>query len=353
MRIPKRTIHLLIGFEILLVMVVVLTAVLKPEEEPAGFKENTQTPISSEAPSQTTEQQETQEVENIPVDEEAITFAQEIQDKVAAMTLEQKVAQIFVTTPEQLTDMVQVTKTGDTTRNAIRAIPVGGLVYSSLNFEGKIQTASMIEELQEYYIGEFGIPLFTMVAESGGTQNSPLAMANGFEPAMSAAETGEIGDVAQAEERAKHIATYMKNQGLNTNIGILADMPGETDADYDRSTFSASIEVAESMVSATVKGYQDFGIITAMSMLPGESYGVAMLKTLEEWQSSDEMVYRAGISAGVDMIIVSNGYASAITGDEAEVPCCMSSNMVQYIRRSMQYQGMRWPCQRRIWQWHH
>ena len=96
------------------------------------------------------------------------------------MSVEEKVAQMFITTPEQLTGMRQVTVTGNTSRNAISNFPVGGLMYSLLNLEGKAQTSTMLQRLQTYYGEQFGMPLFTMLPEAGGNDRSPLASENGF-----------------------------------------------------------------------------------------------------------------------------------------------------------------------------
>lgn len=339
MKTPKRMIHLLIGFEVLLMAGVILAAILNPIGNRVQPYENKgQTQISSEDTSNTTEDENAES--DVPVvNAEPMVFSQEIQDKVDSMTLEQKVAQMFVTTPEQLTDIRQVTATGNTSRDAISSIPVGGLVYSALNFEGTIQTASMTQALQEHCTTQLGTPLFMMVAEAGGADMSPLATNNGFEVQLSASEVGATGDVQQAVSRANNIAAYLTNQGLNTNIGLLGDMPAGVNAEYDANTFSADADVAAAMMEATVNAYHEAGVIAAMTMLPGESAGNSMDKDLAEWQSSDGLVYGAGISAGVDMIIVSNGTASAFTGD-GQTPCCMSANMVNYIRGNMQYQGI-------------
>ncbi|OYP07205.1 hypothetical protein CG709_09805, partial [Lachnotalea glycerini] len=63
------------------------------------------------------------------------TMEQQVKQKLSEMTLEEKVAQIFVITPEALTGYQTVTAAGDVTRNALKNYPVGGLVYFSPNIE--------------------------------------------------------------------------------------------------------------------------------------------------------------------------------------------------------------------------
>ena len=59
-------------------------------------------------------------------------FSDEVNAQITKMTLEQKVAQLFVITPEMLTGMPKVTVTGQGTRTAMDQYPVGGLVYSKI-----------------------------------------------------------------------------------------------------------------------------------------------------------------------------------------------------------------------------
>ena len=333
MKIPKSTVHILIGIEALLLLIVVFISILSPAPKADDFTYvNGGNVIKEENTEENTEGQDI-------VQPEPLVFSQEVQDKVAGMTLEQKVAQLFVTTPETLTNMRQVTATGDTTRNAMRAIPVGGLVYSSLNFEGAIQTADMTRILQEYCKTELGTPLFTMVSEAGGENGSSLAVNNGFEVQMSASEIGATGDAGQAANKAKNIADYMKNQGLNTNMGLWGDLSAGVNPEYDVNTFSSDADVAASMMTASVRAYEEAGVVTAVTMLPGESAGNSMDKTLEDWQNADALVYKAAVFAGVDIMVVSNGYAPALTS-EPQVHCCMSADVVNYIRSKMNYQGI-------------
>lgn len=56
-----------------------------------------------------------------------------VQQKLESMTLEQKVAQLFLVTPEQLTGVSQAVVAGSATQRALEDIPVGGLCYFAQN----------------------------------------------------------------------------------------------------------------------------------------------------------------------------------------------------------------------------
>ena len=87
---------------------------------------------------------------------------------VAGMTLEDKVAQMFVVTPNALTGFSGVTAAGDTTREAYNSHPVGGLIYMGDNLTGREQTTTMLTNMQAFAMERTGLPVFLGVDEEGG-----------------------------------------------------------------------------------------------------------------------------------------------------------------------------------------
>jgi len=68
--------------------------------------------------------------ENLSINEEEL-LEQEIKAYIEGMTMEEKVAQLFIVLPESLIDNVScVTAAGDSTKEAINEIPVGGFCIS-------------------------------------------------------------------------------------------------------------------------------------------------------------------------------------------------------------------------------
>lgn len=76
-----------------------------------------------------------------PLDEQAAQI-------VSGMALEDKVAQMFVITPEALTGYTSVTAAGDTTKTAYESRPVGGLIYMADNLLSTEQTTEMLTNMQ-------------------------------------------------------------------------------------------------------------------------------------------------------------------------------------------------------------
>lgn len=83
------------------------------------------------------ETESTEETESTYTKEEALNDM--VEDTLAGMTLEQKVAGLFFVTPEQLTGVSQVVAAGDATRESLEKYPVGGLIYFAQNIQSENQ----------------------------------------------------------------------------------------------------------------------------------------------------------------------------------------------------------------------
>ena len=88
-----------------------------------------------------------------------------VEESIAGMTLEDKVAGLFFITPEALTGMDTVTQAGDTTRDKLGEQPVGGLIYSSKNILDEAQLKEMLQNTKSYSKSA----IFLGVEEEGGS----------------------------------------------------------------------------------------------------------------------------------------------------------------------------------------
>lgn len=124
------------------------------------------------------------------------TFSEAVEQKLASMTTEEKVAQLFLISPESLTGVDRVTISGNGTRDALNQYPVGGFIYSQQNFMGQDQATALINGAQGYAQDRIGVPLFILINEDApdyvsfatlsltAQTKGALAMENGGTPAM-------------------------------------------------------------------------------------------------------------------------------------------------------------------------
>lgn len=82
---------------------------------------------------------------------------------VDSMTLEQKVANLFICSPEDILDGVNnATKAGDSTKEALEELAIGGLVYVKSNVSSKDQFTEMLGATQDMYREIYGTDMWLM-----------------------------------------------------------------------------------------------------------------------------------------------------------------------------------------------
>jgi beta-N-acetylhexosaminidase len=133
--------------------VLVVVAVAKPKQktqETSTRISTTEAYIEPEADSESTDDVSTDEVEETDeVEVQSETFAVEIEAALANMSAEEKVAQLLILSPEQLTGEDDVTVAGTVTRAAMEDYPVGGLVYTYGNVENEEQLTNLVNGSME------------------------------------------------------------------------------------------------------------------------------------------------------------------------------------------------------------
>lgn len=87
-------------------------------------------------------------------------LSDDVKEKLASMTLEEKAAQIFLTTPESLTQNERVNIAGAGTKTAINQYPVGGLIYSEGNYQGRGQMEDLLSNGQQMMHERMNLYLF-------------------------------------------------------------------------------------------------------------------------------------------------------------------------------------------------
>lgn len=254
-----------------------------------------------------------------------------IDTMIAGMTLEEKVAGLIITSPEQLTGVDTATRAGDSTKASIEAMPVGGLVYYRKNMQSKDQFMEMLSNTQSYSTH----PMFLAVNEGGDSassvQNSSISVPSVKKP-------GEITTEAEAYALGNTIGTYLKELHFNVNFAPTADILWETNAAVKNYCFGGDASLNSMLVTQYVKGLEEQGLSATLKTFPGtghltastEAGTVGTEKTKADY-AQDFMVFKAGIDAGADFVMVSHIVASDLTGGME--PCSMSSTVVTDILR--------------------
>ncbi|MBR1597554.1 MAG: glycoside hydrolase family 3 protein [Lachnospiraceae bacterium] len=274
----------------------------------------------------------------------------ELRSKLASMTLEEKVAQLFIVFPESLVPGVSnVTMAGDATRDAITKTPVGGIIYMNENIRNPEQIKTMIENSQKYSMDRIGLPLFICVDEEGG-QIARIANNRSFGVSNvgSMSDIGVKGDTDIAFVAGANMGAYLSELGFNLDFAPVADVKADGfNSMFSERSFSEDPKVVSSMANALSKGLESKGILSVYKHFPGHGSttgdphkGYAFTnKTMDELKSVDIIPFKKGIEEGVPIIMVGHISLPNIISDGT--PASVSKEIVTgVLREEMNYSGV-------------
>ena len=283
------------------------------------------------------------EVEEEPVEE--VDWLEEMVDScIEEMPLEDKVAGLFVITPEALTGVGQAIKAGDGTKDALNQYAVGGLVYFDENIKDKEQLTEMLSNT----LSMSKYPLFMAVDEEGGSVRRIGGSSIEIPEVGDMAAVGAAGDTTEAYNTGTVLAAYLSELGFNLDFAPVADVVTDAgnSAIGDRSFGSDPAAVGD-MVSSVVSGLQDTGVSSCLKHFPGigsttedTHKGMATTeKSLDDMKASDFIPFQAGIEAGAHFVMVSHVSAPNVIGDNT--PASLSDKMItEILRGELGYDGI-------------
>ena len=285
------------------------------------------------------------------------------------MTLEQKVAQLFVVSPETLTGVDSVQYAGDMTYQALQDYPVGGIVFAKDNIDSSSQFGTMTDNLQSYSEDISGLPLFLAAAEEGGSasvlgnndnldeyyensysdddsdySSSSANSVHSGAPSMS--EIGRKDDSTNAYEAGKSIGSLMSAYGLNLDLAPVADVLSRNSTGIGDRTFGTDVQTVSDMALEVIRGIQEEDVNAAMKYFPG--YGAAssnmsgfpvINSSLDELKKKEFLPYSNAIAQGLDFVMVGHISVPNVTGDDT--PASLSEKMIsEVLRKDLGFKGI-------------
>lgn len=281
--------------------------------------------------------------EPIDIEPEVDYLGELVDSYISEMPLEDKVAGLFIVTPEALTGVTTAIKAGEGTQTALNEYAVGGLIY----FEKNIVDEEQIKEMLSGTVSMSRYPIFLAVDEEGGSVSRVAKSKVDVIQVGDMATIGESGDTAQAYEAGLTIGRYLKEIGFNLDFAPVADVAGEGSTVMGDRVFGSDARLVGDMVSNAVEGIEGTGVSSCLKHFPGIGYAegdthkgrVETTKTLDEMRSTDFIPFKAGIDAGADFVMVSHITVSAV--DEDAVPSTLSKTiMTDVLRDELGFQGI-------------
>ena len=264
-----------------------------------------------------------------------------VDERIAQMPLEDKVAGLFVVKPEAITGVGAAVQAGDGTRQALEANPVGGLIYFDQNIQSEAQLKEMLENTARYA----KYPLFLAVDEEGGTVSR---IGSSIGPKTdSAGAIGETGNPENAYQAGAAMGAALYGLGFNVDFAPVADLANVEGSIMEGRAYGSDVSVVSSFVNSMVRGLQEQKVSACLKHFPGMGSAtedthdgkVSTDRTAEQFWAEELAVFQAGINEGADMVMVSHMAAPALTGDNE--PSIFSRTLVTGIlREQMGFQGV-------------
>lgn len=259
---------------------------------------------------------------------------------VEEMTLEQKVAQLFMIRPESLeiiSDPAQVSN-GQLTK-----YPVGGFLLSQSNIINEGQLVKFNAAL----CGASRITPFISTDEEGGSV-ACIGDNKAFNVTRypSAGSVGQGGDPVRARVAGAGIGSYLSKFGLNMNLAPVADVNTNPDNPVvGHRAYSSDPEVVTVMAEFMATGLKSRNIIPVYKHFPGhgdtaeDSHTQLAVsnKTLEQLRECEWLPYAK--LTEMDCVMVAHVALPSVTGDMT--PATLSYKIVtEHLRQELGFQGV-------------
>lgn len=294
--------------------------------------------------------EESPTVSEMPVvklaDEKAAGFARRY---LAKMSVEEKVAQLFVVKLEELDSSqggyYEFKKCTQGMKNTLAQIPVGGVVLFSRNISTPKKTKKLIERLQV----NSKVPMFVAVDEEGGNVARIASNKKMKTTAFPSAESiGASKDGKYVYEMGRTIAREIRSLGFNVDFAPVADVKtSDLNTEIGDRSFGSDPEKVSELVSAFVQGCQERGVLATLKHFPGQGASsgdthqesVDIDSSISKLRDLDFVPFQAGIEAGAEFVMVSHISVSRVT--ETREPASMSELVMKTIlREELGFEGL-------------
>ena len=244
---------------------------------------------------------------------------------VAELSIEDKVAGLFVVTPEQLTGVATAVKAGSGTQDALSKYAVGGVAYFAKNIKDEGQISEMLdatETMSKY-------PIFTFVSDEGkkGAVTTNITV-DGIT---------DVTDTDTASSSATALGLALSSYGFNMNLAPSIDLS-------DAGLYGSDADKAGELVTAFSSGIKDSGVDVCVNSFPlktDTSAGLtAVDKSKDDLSNGEYKLFSALIDKGIpSAVMMSNASFEKAVGDNT--PASLSSAMIEdELRNGLGFDGV-------------
>lgn len=250
-----------------------------------------------------------------------------IETRLAQLSLEEKVAQLFVL------EAIGTTMAPDYAGFLTQLQP-GGVILDGENFGDIANVAPFISAIAAT---NPHMPPLIAVDQEGG----PVTRVPG-DPSPDPITLGQEPDAAvRAAARAR--AAFLRGFGFTINLAPVADVAYTSDSIMFGRSFGSDPRIVAEKVGAFVSGARGTGVATTAKHFPGHGRTTqdshetipTIDLSLADWRQSDGLPFAAAVNAGVDLVMV--GHLRYVQWDDA--PATLSPVAIGVLRRDLGFGG--------------
>lgn len=272
-----------------------------------------------------------------------------IEEYIQAMTLEEKIGQLFYITIGNLMDPEESHSTvgtilTDEEREVLQQYAPGGVILMGSNVVSDAQVSELTAALQS----NSKVPLFIGVDEEGGIV-SRLGNAAGvaMENVGSMQSIGASGDRNQAYEVGTELASGISNLGFNMDFAPVADvLTNPNNYEIGSRSFGSDADMVADMVEAEILGLQEHGVSAVTKHFPGHGGVIGnshnnlqyVDTSIEGLREVEFLPFQAAIHSDTDAVLISH---LVLTSVGSERPSTLSEEVVTgLLREELGYEGI-------------
>ncbi len=258
------------------------------------------------------------------------------------MTTEEKVAQVFIILPEQISSDT-VTKVSAHFEKRLERYPVGGIILFARHIQNPAQLRAFIADMQKTST----IPLILSIDEEGGCVARLARSEEFYLPKFeSMGAVGETGDEDNARGAGQIIGSYLTSYGFTMDFAPVADVnTNPENIVIGTRAFGNDPELVARMDRAFLSGLHSTGVKGCIKHFPGhgDTKGdthadyVAVTKSWDELKKCELIPFVKNFDIA-DSVMVAHVTCTAI---DDTYPASLSKKMVtDKLRGELGYKGL-------------
>ena len=262
---------------------------------------------------------------------------QRLNERIANMTLEEKVGQLF---------FVRCPETG--AAEDVKNYHLGGLLLFGRDYKnagGEWLTQDDFTAAVQSYQAAADIPLFIGSDEEGGTVTRASKNPNLFSAPLPSPQ--ELYAAEGMDGLLSTTRTYneqLKALGINVNFAPVCDVSTDkNDFIYARS-FGKDAQTTADYIAKAVTEYEAAGVACVLKHFPGYGNnvdthtGIAVdERSYETFETADLLPFSAGIAAGAPFVLVSHNIVNCM---DASLPASLSPKVHEILRGTLGFDGL-------------